>query len=549
MAKWGIHYYLEEKWLVAWPNAINHFKVEEKSLTARPIRLYISIRRCFVAMKRNKIFYFLVFLLLLSTLSFSIQRGGILQIAIPTDPSETLDPHRATGALTFEILYNIYEGLIQVDEKGFLVPSLSQSWAISEDAKSYVFFLKRGVRFHDGTAFTSADVLFSFQRILDPATGYSKASNYKVIEKIETPDEYTVRFTLRQSYAPFLALVSKIDIVPEGISMGDLDSAAIGTGPFLLREWKRDQYLHLIKNPNYHEPGIPYLEEAYFRVIPDENSRIIALKSKVIDVLPRADASSLFEFRTNADFAFLKSPMNLVQVLALNNLKEPFNNPLVRKALQHAINREACIELVAEGLAKPISTHLPPSDPFYKDFSEYYDYNPELSKSLLKQAGYEKGCAFTIQVPQPYTFHIRTGEVIMQMLNEAGFRVNLQIIEWGKWLSDVYNAREYQATIIGHPGEMDAYFLLERFYQGSNRNYMNVQIPQIDVLLDQSVKETDFQKRAVAIHGILELLVSNAVSYWIMEPEEIVLFSKEVQDWTIFPVYVDALKKVWKATK
>jgi peptide/nickel transport system substrate-binding protein len=490
-------------------------------------------------------FTLILVLIFLCASLFAENTKKVIHIAIPNDLAETIDPHRATGALTFEILYNIYEGLVQIDEEAKLVPSLAKTWEISEDGKEYRFYLKENVVFHNGQPFSAADVVYSFHRLLDPKTGYAKVSNYKVIEDVFSEGSQTVVFVLNQVCAPFLALVSEIYIVPEGYGEAELDAHAMGTGPFSLKEWKRDQYLHLVKNNNYHEKGVPYLEEAYFRVIPDENSRLIALKSGVVDVLPRVDSSSLYEFEGNSAFTILKAPMNLVQVMALNNAVEPFNHPEVRQALQYAIDRDVCIELVAGGLARPLYTHLPPEDYYYEDFSGKYDYNPEKAKQLLQKAGYKNGCPFTLQIAQLYPFHVRTGEVILQMLNEAGFKAQLQIIEWSKWLSDVYRARQYQATIIGHEGEVDPYLLLDRFFQDSGRNYMNVKNPKIDDLLNQSMVETDPEKRLPLIHGILEELVENAVAFWIMEPEEIVLLSSKVKGWAIYPVYVDALKKVY----
>jgi len=306
--------------------------------------------------------------LLICFSGFALPESHRVQIAIPSDPAETIDPHRATGALTFEILYNLYEALLEVNPAGELIPVLARSYTVSEDGKAYRFELKDNVVFHNGKVFSASDVVYTYQRILNPDTGYPKASNYRVIEAVFAEDPYTIVFQLKQSYAPFLALVSKIYIVPEGASKEQLDFAAIGTGPFMLKEWKRDQYLHLIKNPRYHQPGLPYLSEAYFRIIPDENSRLIAIKSGNIDVIPKADASSLYEFYGNPDYTVMKAPMNLVQVLALNNQKPPFNRLEVRQALQYAIDRELCIDLVAEGLAKPLYTHLPPEDYYYRAY-------------------------------------------------------------------------------------------------------------------------------------------------------------------------------------
>src|SRR6056297_2441048 len=183
-----------------------------------------------------------IILLLLLITSFTLygaNYGGSIGVAIPTDISETIDPHKATGALTFEILYNIYEGLIQVDKDGQLVGLLATDWSISEDGLQYTFKLKQGVQFHDGSSFTSEDVKYTYNRVMDPKTGYAKASNYMVIEDIETPDDYTVQFTLSKAYSPFLALVSKIHILPSDSDI-NFDFQTVGTGPFYLEEWKRD---------------------------------------------------------------------------------------------------------------------------------------------------------------------------------------------------------------------------------------------------------------------------------------------------------------------
>src|SRR6056297_804937 len=208
-------------------------------------------------MKKTTILLFILLLFMIT--SWGANDGGSVGVAIPTDISETIDPHKATGALTFEILYNIYEGLLQVDKDGKLVGLLATDWTISEDDLHYIFKLKRNVTFHDGSSFTSEDVKFTYERVMDPKTGYAKASNYRVIEDIKTPDDYTVQFFLSKAYSPFLALVSKIHILPSDSDV-NFDRETVGTGPFFLEEWNQDSYLHLKKFEAYHVEHIPYLD-------------------------------------------------------------------------------------------------------------------------------------------------------------------------------------------------------------------------------------------------------------------------------------------------
>ena len=470
--------------------------------------------------------------------------GGSIGVAIPTDISETIDPHRATGALTFEILYNIYEGLIQVDQEGNLVGLLATDWTISDDGLDYTFKLKQGVTFHDGSDFTSEDVKFTYERIMDPATGYAKASNYMVIKDIQTPDAYTVHFSLVKSYSPFLALVSKIHILPSDSDV-DFDLECVGTGPFYLEEWKRDMYLHLKRFEDYHIKGIPYLNEAYFRVIPDENSRFMSLQTGVVDVIPRIDQSFMKRIEADRAIKYVRAPMNLVQFMAINNKQAPLDDLRIRQAINHAIDRDLLIEFVAEGLARPLNTHMTLMSPYALDYDQY-PYNPEKAIALIEEAGYSFGeLELTIALPQPYEFHQRTGEVIAQMLQGAGIKTKLQIVEWGTWISDVYNGRKYDMTIIGIEGEPDPYIYLDRFYSYASRNFTNVSSEAIDGWLDSLAVESDFETRKELVSNVLMELVDTAASVWLMEPDEIVALRNNVMGWTIYPVYVDALKDIW----
>jgi peptide/nickel transport system substrate-binding protein len=324
-------------------------------------------------MKKSTIMLFVLLFLVIT--NWGANYGGSIGVAIPTDISETIDPHKATGALTFEILYNIYEGLIQVDKDGQLVGLLATDWTISDDGLHYTFKLKKGVKFHDGSSFTAEDVKYTYNRVMDPKTGYAKASNYMVIDQIQTPDDYTVEFTLSKAYSPFLALVSKIHILPSDSDI-NFDLQTVGTGPFYLKEWNRDRYLHLIKFEDYHVEGIPYLDEAYFRVIPDENSRFISLQTGAVDVIPRIDQSFMSRIERDPSVKYERAPMNLVQFMAINNKRAPLDDVRIRQAVNYAIDRELLIEFVAEGLARPLTTHMTLMSPYALEYNKY-PYNPE----------------------------------------------------------------------------------------------------------------------------------------------------------------------------
>ncbi len=217
--------------------------------------------------------------------------GGVINAVIQPEPPGLMLAMIQNGP-TQMVSGNIFEGLLRYSPKLEPLPGLAESWTVSEDAKVYTFKLKPGVTWHDGKPFTSADVLFSLEFLKQ---FHARARNNLLqVEKVEAPDDLTVVFTLKQPFGPFLGIfeVGSLPMVPKHLYEGTdyktnpYNNAPIGTGPFMFKEWQKGSFIRLVKNPNYHIKGKPYIDEIYWQVIPDAAARSVAFETGKVDVLP-----------------------------------------------------------------------------------------------------------------------------------------------------------------------------------------------------------------------------------------------------------------------
>ncbi len=474
-------------------------------------------------------------------------KGGTLVVAISANP-DGLDPHKTVAAVTFEVVKNIYDTLVDTDPQGNIIPGLAEKWEASADGLRWTFYLRKGVKFHNGREMTSADVKASFERILNPDTKAPRAKDYAVIQSIETPDNYTVVFTLKQPQAAFLSNLAYgwAAIVP--VEETDLRNKPVGTGPFRFVEWVPDSHVKLERFPDYFIKGQPYLDAVVFKIMPDPAAKLAALKAGEVDVVDQVPPQEVEGLKNNPDIKLVQAPSNGIYIMALNNAREPFNKKEVRQAISYAVDKKGVIEAAQWGQGAPIGSHMPPVSPFYVDLTDKYPYNPDKARELLAQAGYPEGFEVTLIMPQPYDFHIRNCEVIADYLKKIGLKVKLETYEWGMWLERVYNGRDYQATCIGHTGRLDPDPFLNRYVSDSKENYMNYNNPRYDKIIREAAVITDFQKRKELYAEAQRLLAEDAVALYLMAPLWTVGMRKNVEGWKIYPVDIFDLRTVYKTT-
>ena len=379
-------------------------------------------------------------------------KGGSLMVCQPAEPPG-LDPTAGTEAAIDRVVYaNIYEGLVKVDSSGVFLPGLANGWNISADGLVYTFNLRKGVVFHNGETFDAAVAKWNLERAAKPENGNIHPEYFNGIESIATPDSHTLTIRLKAVDALFIAHMAEGDAVMLPMKgYEDAKSNPIGTGPFKFVKWVRGDRVEMVRFDGYWNPFLPYLNRVTFRFISDPAAQIAALKAGDIDVIGYIAApESAMMLEKDKRFKVFAGTTTGEVIMSTNNQAAPFDNLLVRRAMAHAIDRQAVVDLVMFGYGTPIGSHWSPSTPYYKDLTGRYPYDPEKARALLKEAGYPNGFSATIKLPAIYSYSRRAGEVIADMLSKVGIDLTIEIVEWGQWIDRIFKKKEYQLTMIGH---------------------------------------------------------------------------------------------------
>jgi dipeptide transport system substrate-binding protein len=392
----------------------------------------------------------------------------------------SFNPQLADDGPTFNASSQmLYNRLVEFEPGGTkVIPSLAESWQVSRDGKTYTFHLRKNVQFQTTDyfkptrAFNADDVLFSFQRALKADHPFHMVSggNYlyfkgmdldKMIKSIDRVDDRTVRFTLNWAEAPFLADMAMSFAVILSKEYGDqllkaktpakIDIEPVGTGPFVLKRYVKDNSIRFDANPTYWA-GRAHLDKVVFSITPDANVRTQKLKAGECQLIAEPSPQDLATMRASAKLQVVEQPGANVGYLAFNVEKPPFNKLEVRQAIAHALNREAYLKVVYQGTATLAHEPIPPTVwGAAKDVKDY-DYNPELAKQMLAKAGFPHGFEtelWTLPVSRPYNPNgKKMGELMQSDLAKVGIKVKLLTYDWPTYLAKARNG-DHQMIQLG----------------------------------------------------------------------------------------------------
>ncbi len=409
----------------------------------------------------------------LLTGGIAIAQSSSATVGMQLEPPH-LDPTGAAAGAIDQVTYsNVFEGLTRFGPDGAVNPGLAESWEISDDGTTYTFKLRSGVTFHDGTALDASDVVFSLDRArADDSTNAQKAL-FEGIESVEAVDDTTVKVTLKAPQGQFLfnmAWGDAVIVAPESIE--NIQTKPIGTGAFKFDNWKQGDSISLVKNADYW--GTPAkLNEVTFKFISDPTAAFAAMMAQDIDAFYSYPApENLVQFDADPRFEVLEGSTEGETILAMNNKEEHFANPLVRKAVSMAINRDAIIDGAMFGYGTPIGTHFAPHNPDYVDLLGNSPHDPEAAKALLAEAGYPDGFTTTLKLPPP-SYARRGGEIIAAQLREIGIQTEISNLEWAQWLEEVFRGKDFGLTIVSHtePFDIGIYARPEYYFQYDNADF------------------------------------------------------------------------------
>lgn len=383
------------------------------------------------------------------------QAQGRAVVGMTLEPP-ILDPTAGAAAAIDEVVYaNVFEGLTRIDETGTVQPGLAERWDVSPDGLVYTFFLRDGVVFHDGTGFDADDVVFSIERAKAPESANAQKGLFEPIETVRALDPTTVEITLSRPEGLFswhMGWGDAVIVAPESAAANATNP--IGTGPFRFVDRVEGQSVEFARFDDYWgEPAA--LESLEFRFVSEDAAQIAAVLAGDIDVFPNIGSEGLDAIRGNPDFDIYIGTTEGETILVPNQRREPWSDVRVRRALQHAIDREALIQAVGEGLGTPIGSHFAPHHPAYVDLTGRYPYDPDKARALLAEAGHGDGLSAVMKLPPP-SYARDGGEVIAAYLAQVGIEVEIVPVEWAQWLSEVFRgAHDFDLTIVSHTEPLD----------------------------------------------------------------------------------------------
>ncbi|MGE0314245.1 MAG: ABC transporter substrate-binding protein [Lautropia sp.] len=446
----------------------------------------------------------------------------------------------------------IFESLLTYDFKLDPKPSLAASWSISDDGRKYTFKLRKNVKWHDGKPFTADDVLFTFGEFLVDVHPRSKAVFQRT--KVVKLDDHTVEFNLGEPFAPLIRSFDTIGapILPAHLYRGTdfrknpVNAKPVGTGPFKFKEWKRGEYIHLVRNADYWRSGMPYLDEIFYRFIPDAASRALAIESQQFHIATQNDLE-LIDAARLAKLPYLEATSkgwewgSPIAWIELNLRKPPFNDKRFRQAMMHALDRKQFKDNIFQGYAKIATGPIHSDSPYYEPDVKRYDHDVAKAEALLDEMGLKKGAngvrttVKLLGLPYGEVWN-RAAESTRQALRKVGIEVVLESTDAAGWVDRLKNwdfemIMTYLTTLSDPALGVSRTFLSDNQRKGipftNEAGYSN---PQVDALFREAASAVDDARRKKLYSDVQKLLVDDAAVIWLVELQWPTVMNRRLRD-------------------
>lgn len=490
------------------------------------------------------------------------KQGGTLTIVQPAEPfsfDSRVDP-KMEG---IEVIMNVLDPLINFDPAtGELVPALAESWKVSPDGMEYEFVLRKGVTFSDGSSFDADDVLFTFDFLTGKREGGAYVAQFQpFIQSVTAPDPYRVVIKMKRPFTDFPELLARLwacrILSSEAVENAGKDygkTTAVGTGPFMIKEWVKGDHVTIVRNPNYW--GRPaYLDEVVYRRVPDGTARLIQAKSGQADVVYQPPLDQLDQALNDPKLSVVAVEGNPIVFLRFNTASEPFNNPKARQAVFYAIDRDAIRKSAYGEYATTAIDFLPPwhwaHDPKYARI----ETNVQRARAALNEVGYgpERPLRFDLTMNNESEY-VQLGTLIQAQLKAVGIEVNLKPLDPAT-LNELEQTRpdEYDATIsrfLLPTGVTDDYMWKQYGAKGPlNRTYLNqkggLQDPTLERLLDDARVAPTREAARQLYRQVVDKLVDHAVTIPIAFKKNVNVISKRVHNLYVQRTDAELLHDVW----
>jgi peptide/nickel transport system substrate-binding protein len=421
--------------------------------------------------------------------------GGTLRVAYEADITG-LDPHVSFGLQAWYVSGSLFNSLVTIDAELNVVPDLAESWELLEDGKVYVFHLRQGVKFHDGTDFDAEAVQWNYRRIVDPEEKTLDAPYYNIIDSVGVLDAHTVKFTFKHPTRTLLPVMAAdrtgfLQMSPASYQKWGKEEVRLhpaGTGPFKLAKWEQNQIIVLEKNPHYFKPGLPYLDRVELRIMKEGVTRVTALRAGEVDFANYIPRESIERLSRDPQLYVLRGRETQRIGTWFNQRKVPFQDVRVRRAvLGYGIDRHAIAKTALLGLAQPLWSFVPPGSRGQIDFGEQFPYDPEKARALLKEAGYdeEKPLQYTIMTHGAEAALATIATIMKTQYAKLGVDVTVEVLDRPIFLRRLTRDRDWDQVIVNVAAAIDPHTISRALDTRAGSNVTNHEDKHVDALIDR----------------------------------------------------------------
>jgi len=464
-----------------------------------------------------------------------------LVMIIESSPTN-LDPRVGIDAQSERIDALIFDDLLDRDEHLNVTPALAERWEIP-DPLTYIFHIRRGVKFHDGRLLTSRDVKWTFDSLLQSKIRTTRAAAYRYVDHVEAPDDYTIVFRMKEPFSTLLWNLSDgaMGIVPYG-TLTEMTTHPIGSGPFRFVSAEQDKEVIVERNEDYWGDK-PHVPRVRFVVVPDTTTRALELRKGSADIVSNALTSDMvLTLEKEPNLVVQRAPGTALSYLAFN-LRDPILRDVrVRQALAYAIDRRPMIQYLWRDFARPADSILPPQSWAYDADVPKYGFDPEKARQILDTAGYlpVNGVRFhlTMKTSTEETTRLMVA-VLQQQLRDVGIALDIRTFEFATFFADVTSGayQMYSLRWIGGNEDPDIFeyaFHSDKFPpHGANRSfYVN---PKLDALIKEGRSETDPSRRKAVYADIQTILATDLpyINLWFLD--NVLVHTRRVRNLTLNP--------------
>ena len=440
--------------------------------------------------------------------------GGVLRAASAVDVT-TLDPHAGTSGYDYWMIYPIYDTLLGYDAETLEPqPGLAESWSLDEPTV-LTLNLRQGVTFHDGTPFDAAAVEYNLARV--GAQESNIKSDLATLERVEVVDDHTVKLHLTEPNAAMLGILADragMMVSPTAAEAAGDDFAAkpVGAGPFRFVEHRPGELIKYEANPDYWNPELPYLDGLEFRILPEADTRLNGLLSGEVDFVHRIEPQTVEQVENDDNLAYEQYiGIGDAKIIYFDASKPPFDDKLLRQAVNYALDRETLTEAATFGTGEPAFMPIPSAHwAFQDDLAPGYEYDPERARELIAEAGADE-LTFTL-VHQPDAVDTRVAEIVQAQLADSGIRVELVPVELTQSVQEYFTDRKYNAGSFGWTGRPDPNMtFFQIFGEQAFFNAGKYAIAGLPDLLAEAAATTDIDARDEVFAEIVELTLDESI--------------------------------------